>query len=172
MAWQTEMVRILRYIVNDLDSSNYSFSDSRLEETILVATQLVLTEIDFDKTYTVDVDALALDPDPTASSDKDDPFISLVSLKAACVILGSEVRTNSLNAVMVKDGSSAIDMKGVTGGLMALYKDLCEKYDQAVLQYKAGNSVVGHAILSPYAPGSETVARPADASFRTNSHFS
>ena len=169
MAWQTEMVRILRHIINDLDSSNYSFSDTRLEETILVATQLILTEIDFDKTYTVDVDALALDPDPTTSSDKDDPFISLVSLKAACVILGSEVRTNSLNAVSVKDGASTIDMKGISAGLMSLYKDLCGKYDQAVLQYKAGNSVVGHAILSPYAPGSESIA--SSWSFRSNSHF-
>jgi len=175
MAWQTEMVRILRHLVNDLDSSNYSFSDSRLEETILVASQLVLTEIDFDKTYTVDVDALALDPDPTTSSDKDDPFITLVSLKAACVIVGSEVRTHSMNAVSVRDGSSTIEMKGVAAGFMVLYKDICEKYDHAVLQYKAGNSVAGHAILSPYAPGSESVARPADASswsFRTNSHFS
>jgi hypothetical protein len=171
MAWQTEMVRILRYIVNDLDSSSYSFSDTRLEETILVATQLVLTEIDFDQTYTVDVDALSLDPDPTTLSDKDDAFISLVSLKAACVILGSEVRTNSLNAVSVKDGASSIDMKGVAAGLMALYKDLCGKYDQAVLQYKAGNSVVGHAILSPYSPGSEIISRPSDATFRSNSHF-
>ena len=171
MAWQTEMVRILRHIVNDLDSSSYSFSDSRLEETILVAAQLVLTEIDFDKTYTVDVDALSLDPDPTASPDKDNPFITLISLKAACVIIGSEVRTHSINAVSVRDGSSAIDMKGVAAGFMLLYKDICEKYDHAVLQYKAGNSVVGHAILSPYAPGSESVAGRGWG-FRTNSHFS
>ena len=166
MAWQTEMVRILRHIVNDLDSSSYSFSDSRLEETILVAAQLVLTEIDFDKTYTVDVDALSLDPDPTTS-----PFITLISLKAACVIVGSEVRTHSINSVSVRDGSSAIDMKGVAAGFMLLYKDICEKYDHAVLQYKAGNSVVGHAILSPYAPGSESVAGRGWG-FRTNSHFS
>ncbi len=170
MAWQNEMVRIIRHIINDLDSANYSFSDSRLEETILVSAQLVLTEIDFDKTYTVDVDALTLDPDPTTGGDKDDPFISLVSLKTACLILGSEVRTNSLNAVSVKDGAAAIDMRGVTAGLTSLYKDLSAKYDQAVLQYKAGNSVVGHAILGPYVPGSEIIGRSADG--RSNAHFS
>ncbi len=172
MAWQTEMVRIIRYIINDLDSSNYSFTDTRLEETVLVASQLVLTEIDFEQTYTVDVDALSLSPDPTTGDDKDDAFISLVSLKSACVILGSEVRTNSLNSVSVRDGQAAIDMRGVTAGLSDLYKDMCLKYDQAVLQYKAGNSIAGQAVLSPYAPGSEVVARPADATFRSNSHFS
>ena len=99
------------------------------------------------------------------------PFITLISLKAACVIVGSEVRTHSINSVSVRDGSSAIDMKGVAAGFMLLYKDICEKYDQAVLQYKAGNSVVGQAILSPYAPGSESIAA-SSWGFRTNSHFS
>ena len=60
MAWQTEMTRILRYMLNDLDSASYAYSDDRLEETIIVAAQLVLHEIDFDKDYTVDVGALTL----------------------------------------------------------------------------------------------------------------
>ena len=47
MAWQSEMVRIVRHLINDLDSTNYSFTDDRLEELILVASQLVLTTLDF-----------------------------------------------------------------------------------------------------------------------------
>ena len=107
MAWQNEMVRILRHIINDLDSSSYSFTDDRLEESILVSAQLVSTEIDFDKDYTIDVDALVLSPDPTASV-KDDAFINLVVLKSACIILGSEVRSNALNSIALKDGPSSI----------------------------------------------------------------
>jgi hypothetical protein len=33
------------------------------------------------------------------------------------------------------------------------------KYEQAVLEYKAGNSVAGQAILGPYAPGSDLLNR-------------
>ena len=79
MAWQSEMVRMLRHVVNDLDSSSYSFTDDRLEESILVSAQLVLTEIDFENTYTVDVDGLVLTPDPTTLADKDDAFINIDS---------------------------------------------------------------------------------------------
>ena len=108
MAWQNEMTRILRYMLNDLDSSSYTYSDDRLEETIIVSAQLVLHEIDFDKDYTVDVDALTLTPDHTAATE-DNAFINLISLKSACIILSSELSTKSQESVRVSDGSSSID---------------------------------------------------------------
>jgi len=157
MAWQSEMVRMLRHIVNDLDSSSYSFTDDRLEESILVSAQLVLTEIDFENTYTIDVDGLVLSPDPTTLGDKDDAFINLVVLKSSCIILGSEVRSNALNSIALKDGPSSIDLRGITTGLTRLYEHLCEKYESCVMQYKSGSSVAGQAILSPYSPGSDAI---------------
>ena len=159
MAWQNEMVRIVRHLINDLDSSNYTFTDDRLEESALVAAQLLLKEVDFDNTYTVDTDALDMSPDPTTLATKDDAFINLVCLKSACVILGSEVRTNSLNAIVVKDGPSSIDMRGIAAGLNNIYKDMCAKFDHYVMQWKAGNSIAGQAILSPYSPASDNVSR-------------
>ena len=159
MAWQNEMVRIVRHLINDLDSSNYTFTDDRLEESALVAAQLLLKEVDFDNTYTVDTDALDMSPAPTTLATKDDAFINLVCLKSACVILGSEVRTNSLNAIVVKDGPSSIDMRGIAAGLNNIYKDMCAKYDHYVMQWKAGNSIAGQAILSPYSPASDNVSR-------------
>ena len=140
MAWQNEMVRIVRHLINDLDSSNYTFTDDRLEESVLVA-------------------ALDMSPDPTTLTTKDDAFINLASLKAACIILGSEVRTNALNAIVVKDGPSSIDMRGITSGLHVIYKDMCNKYDHYIMQWKAGNSIAGQAILSPYSPASDNVNR-------------
>ena len=159
MAWQNEMVRIVRHLINDLDSSNYTFTDDRLEESVLVAAQLLLKEVDFDNTYTIDTDALDMSPDPTTLTTKDDAFINLASLKAACIILGSEVRTNALNAIVVKDGPSSIDMRGITSGLHVIYKDMCNKYDHYIMQWKAGNSITGQAILSPYSPASDNVNR-------------
>ena len=77
MSWQNEMTIIVRHLINDLDSSSYTFTDSRIEESILVSSQLVLHEVDFESSYTVDVDSLTLTPDPTAntgSDGKDDGF--------------------------------------------------------------------------------------------------
>ena len=78
MAWQNEMSIIVRHLVNDLDSSSYTFTNDRVEETILVSAQLLLYEVDFENTYPVDVDASSLSPDPTSSSNKDDAFIALL----------------------------------------------------------------------------------------------
>jgi len=124
MAWQNEMTLIVRHLVNDLDSSEYTFIDSRLEEAVLVSAQLASVEIDFENTYTIDADSLTLSPDPTDSSNKDDSFINLVCLRTARMLIGSELK----------------------------------RYDEAVTQYKL-NGVVGQAILGPYSPGSDSVAR-------------
>ena len=48
MAWQNEMTVIVRHLVNDLNSSDYTFTDDRLEEAILVSSPdaEVLTALD------------------------------------------------------------------------------------------------------------------------------
>jgi hypothetical protein len=155
MAWQNEMTLIIRHLINDLDSSAYTFTDSRIQETVLVSAQLVLTEIDFTNTYTVDVDALTLSPDPTTGT-KDNSFIALVALKSACIITGSQLRTQSLSSLALKDGPSSIDTRGIVAGLAIIYKDVCEKYETAKMEYKTTNSI-GQAILGPYSPGSAVV---------------
>ena len=116
MPWQNEMKVIVRHLVNDLDSSDYTFTDSRLEEAVLVSAQLASLEIDFDNTYAIDVDSVSLSPDPT-SGNKDDSFINLVCLKTAQMLLGSELKTHSLNAISLKDGPSALDLRGIVSVL-------------------------------------------------------
>ena len=157
MPWQNEMKVIVRHLVNDLDSSSYTFTDSRLEEAVLVSAQLASLEIDFDNTYDIDVDSVSLSPDPT-SGNKDDSFINLVCLKTAQMLLGSELKTHSLNAISLKDGPSSLDLRGIVSGLKILFDDINKRYDEATMQYKL-NGVVGQAILGPYSPGSDAVAR-------------
>ena len=157
MPWQNEMKVIVRHLVNDLDSSDYTFTDSRLEEAVIVSAQLASLEIDFDNTYAIDVDSVSLSPDPT-SGNKDDSFINLVCLKTAQMLLGSELKTHSLNAISLKDGPSALDLRGIVSGLKILFDDINKKYEEATTQYKL-NGVVGQAILGPYSPGSDAVAR-------------
>ncbi len=159
MSWQGQMSTIVRHLVNDLDPSSYKYSDHRIETSILVASQLMIMNVDFNNTYDINVETCLLSPDPTSAATKDNPFITLSSLRAACIIIGSEIRSESGNAISIKDGPSAIDLRGVTQTLTVLYKDLCQKYENLLLEYRAGNSVAGHAILGPYAPGADGITR-------------
>lgn len=159
MSWQGQMSTMVRYLVDDIDPTNYKYANKRVETTILVAAQFVTLQTDFNNTYTINVEQCTLSPDPTDSDTKDNAFINLTALKAACIMLGSEVRSESGNAISIKDGPSAIDLRGVASTLVILYQDLCKKYDQMLLDYRAGSSVAGQAILGPYSPGSDLVSR-------------
>ena len=148
MTWQNEMVRIVRFLINDLDATTYE--DCRLEETILVAVQLLIDQLDFANTYTVDVDSLVLSPDPTTLTTKDNFFINVASIKAACIVLGSEAKTLAAQSARIKDGPSSIDISSAYQSVHQLYKELCDKLDKMILDYNAGNSVAGQAVLTPY----------------------
>lgn len=149
MAWQNEMVRIVRNLINDHDTSDPTYSNERLEEVILVSAQLVQNEIDFDTVYSIDVDAYTLSPDPTENT-RDNNFVNLICLRSALLILGSEYKTNSSNSVRVTDGPSSIDMTDVTRNSKLLYEQALSDYTKAKVEYKAGNGMAGHAILGPY----------------------
>lgn len=159
MSWQGQMGTIVRHLINDLDPDSYKFSNTRLETTILVAAQLSQMNIDFSNSYTINVETCTLSPDPTVTSTIDDPFVTLICLRTACIIIGSEIRSESGNAISIKDGPSAIDLRGVTQTLTVIYKDLCEKYEHLLLEYRAGSSIAGQAILGPYSPGSDLISR-------------
>lgn len=167
MSWQGQISTMVRHLISDVDPTNYKYTTKRLETAILVSAQLVTFDTDLKQSYSINVEQCSLSPDPTDAETFDEAFISLVSLKTSCVILGSEVRAESGNAISIKDGPSAIDLRGVSNTLIILYKDLCEKYEKMLLEYQAGNSLAGHAILGPYAPGSDFVRRTySDHDFR------
>lgn len=157
MSWRSQIPLVVRYLINDVDPSNYKYSDERIETSILVGAQLLTIETDFGETYSIDIANGNLSPDPVGI--KDNAFINLSALKTACIIVGSELKTEASNAISIKDGPSAIDLRGVASTLSVLYKDLSDKYNQMLLDYRAGGSVVGHAILGPYSPASDYVVR-------------
>jgi hypothetical protein len=160
MSWQGQMTTVVRHLINDTDSTNYKFTDNRLETSILVAAQLVISETVFTNSYELNVEGCGLSPDPTDSATKDNNFIALVCLKTACIILGGDIRSESGNAISIKDGPSAIDLRGVTQTLALLYKDICEKYNNLLFAYESGeSSEAGQAILGPYSPGSDLITR-------------
>ena len=159
MSWQGKISTIVRHMINDVDTTNYKYSDKRIETSILVSAFLVEIDADFNNSYDINVEQCLLSPDPTDTETKDDDFVALVALKTACMIVGSEVKSESANAISIKDGPSAIDLRGVSNTLFVLYKDLCEKYEKLLYDYKEDGVSVGQAVLGPYSPGSDFIAR-------------
>ena len=159
MSWQTEVSTIVRYLINDLDSSNYQYSEERIETTSAVAAQLVVLDVSLPVKYDISLENISITPDPT-SEPKDNLFVNLMALKAACIVLGSEVKTQGMNAISVKDGPSAIDLRGVASTMSFLYEDICAKYEKLLQDAKEDLvSAAGQAILGPYSPGADFIAR-------------
>jgi hypothetical protein len=146
MSWQNEMVRILRFLINDINSVSYS--DERLEETVLVNCQFIISEIAFDTTYTVDVDSLTLSPDPTSGT-KDNAFINLTCLRTAAGIARNEVQAASSNCFRISDGPSSIDMTTVYKAKQEIANNLQAEYDNKKLQYQMGNISAVAAVITP-----------------------
>jgi len=163
MPWQNEMTIIVRHIIGDLDSDNYNFSDSRIEESILVAAQLIHNEMEFFIDYTIEVDNGSLTPDPTttgvSTSNKDDDFIALCCLRSGLLLTNSLLRTYALKAISIRDGASSLDMRGVVAGLKIVNDDLTKKYEAVKMSYETGKLGLGKVILSPYSPGSDNANR-------------
>ena len=163
MSWKVDLVVMLRSLIGDLDHAKYT--DERLKQVIVVGAYGVLSDADFSNDYVVSVSSLSISPDPI--TEKDANFSILSVYKSACILLGSEVKTESANAISIKDGPSAIDLRGVTQNLTILYNDICKKYDQLLKAYQYNNTLVGQAVLGPYSPGS-SVLRSNGLDYRSN----
>lgn len=153
--WKTDIVLMLRSLIGDLDRTK--FTDERLRQIIAVGAYNVVNDADFTNSYTVDIGAVSITPDPVTKKDTD--FTVLTLYKSACILLGSEVKTESANAISIKDGPSAIDLRGVSASLTTLYNDLCKKYDDMLNAYLYASGggdggPAGAAVLGPYSPAS------------------
>lgn len=154
MAWQAEMGTLLRVLLNDLVIP-YQFSDQRLYQAITASAQLVLSEMQFMLVYTADMQSLSIDPDPTDrdTMTRDDNFINLVCLKAACITERGEARNAVRQGISIRDGSSAIDLRGPLQGRLALLKQgYCQAYEDVKMEYKTGRVgvVAGASIMTPF----------------------
>ena len=148
MAWQTEMTTLLRYVINDSESPQ-EFSDARLQRLIVSSAQLTLGVVDFPKTYIVDVAASGITPDPTGDT-RDNGFINLVILKAACLLATGDYRKSANKGLIVRDGPSSIDARSLVQSKRELMESLCKDYNEAEFEFRLGNSNAGEAILGPH----------------------
>lgn len=149
MSWQTEIPIIVRVLINDLDSQPM-YSEERLLQTIAVAAKYVQFDVVLDHAYSVDVANSMITPDPT--EDRDEIFISLVSLKAACIIDQSTFRTKAVNeGIRVALGPAQLWVAGNLAGWKTLLElGPCATYEELVSHWDVGQATTARAILSPF----------------------
>lgn len=154
MAWQDETIITLRVMLGDTDEAAPTYSDDSLEKTLLVGAKQVLASLTFDQEFVVGVNAGTLSPDPTAGANRNDAFVNLMTLRAAAILDRTEASLAARRGIVVKDGSSAIDLSRVAeakrrllerGGWNAAYEDAKFEY-----LYQRAQNVAGAAVLTPF----------------------
>jgi hypothetical protein len=145
MSWQAKIVTFVRGIIDDL-SQTPTHSDEKLEQLIVIAGSLVTTEVELPTDYSIDVETVEINPDPSS----DTLFINLVGMKTACMIARAEQRISARSAHSIKDGPSNIDGRAPAEQTTKWADTICGNYSQFLLDYRLGNLILGQAIVGPY----------------------
>jgi hypothetical protein len=149
MSWNIEIPIIVRTLINDLSDSP-TYSDERILQIIAVASKYVQFDIVLDQVYTIDVTNPNISPDPTVNNDS--IFISLVGLKAACIIDQSTLRTKAaLEGIRAALGPAQLSVAGSLSGFnLILDKGPCAAYEELTSHWDVREATAVRAILSPF----------------------
>jgi hypothetical protein len=147
-SWEDKITIMVRSLINDL-GENPTYTDNKIQQLFVVAAQLLKKEVEFNNTYTMDVVGIDISPDPS----DDDAFVTLVSLKTACLITAGELKVLANNSVRVSDASASIDMTQSYTASRNLYEQLCKDFEKAKMAYVLGNLNLLKAIITPYNNG-------------------
>lgn len=149
MAWQDELTIMVRTLVNDIGET-VTYSDERLHQVIAVAAKYVQFDVALDNTYSVDVAAPSITPDPTVNND--DIFVALLSLKAACIIDQSTYRTKSaLEGIRASLGPASLSVAGQSAAIRTMLElGPCAAYDELTSHWDVKEATAIRAILSPF----------------------
>jgi len=149
MSWNIELPIIVRTLINDL-SDTPTYTNERLLQVLTVAAKYVQFDVTLDNTYNINVVNPDISPDPTLSND--DIFISLVCLKASCIIDQSAVRTKAaLEGIRAALGPASLSVGGSLAGLkMILDHGPCAAYDELSSHWDVKEATAIRAVLSPF----------------------
>lgn len=149
MAWQDDLTLIVRTLVNDLDEP-YTFSDNRIQQILTVSGKYVQFDVNLDNKYQIDVVAQSISPDPVAIDD--DIFMSLICLKAACIIDQGTLRTKAaLEGIRTSLGSANLSIGGSLEGWKEIIEQgACAMYDELTSHWDVQNATAVRAVLSPF----------------------
>ncbi|MEX0596130.1 MAG: hypothetical protein WD512_06480, partial [Candidatus Paceibacterota bacterium] len=107
-------------------------------------------DVSLDQKYLIDVTTSSITPDPTES--RDEIFISLVSLKSACIIDQSSLRTKaSMEGIRASLGPATLAVAGSLEGIrMVLEHGPCALYEELTSHWDVKDATAVRAILSPF----------------------
>jgi hypothetical protein len=172
MSWNIELPIIVRTLINDASEAPV-YSDERLLQIVAVAAKYVQFDVVLDHLYTVDVINPNISPDPTL--DRDEIFISLVSLKAACIVDQSTFRTKAaLEGIRASLGPASLSVGGSLSGWKTLLdKGPCALYEELTSHWDVKDATAVRAILSPFVGNNFDPSRlRADTDVRDRGFFS
>ncbi len=151
MAWKTEIVPIVRVLINDLVEP-YAYSDDRLYQVVAVAAQFVKEDLTGLVDYEINIQTPDISPDPTESSSRDDIYINSVSLKSACFVDQSTFRTKAASeGIRAALGPASLSVTGnLSGFKILLDQGPCALYDKFVNDYDIANATNIASVLSPF----------------------
>jgi hypothetical protein len=143
-----EMLMMLRVLINDLDDSDYTYTENRLLDVLVVAAKYVQQDIDLVNTYTINVRTHKISPDPT----DDDQFTTLVVLKSACILDQGKFRSQALlEGIKASCGPASLSVAGNSAAFKTiLEKGPCAGYAELRDANNFGDFQGVHAILSPF----------------------
>lgn len=151
MSWRIEIPIIIRSIINDLDETNPTYSDERLQQLTVVSAQYVTREINLNTDYNINISCPEITPDPTLSNSRDDDFISFVALKAICFLDQSAIRTRAaLEGVRANLGPAGLSVTNGSSYQFLLLNGPCKSYENFKMDYEVGNTSLLRGILSPF----------------------
>lgn len=149
MSWNIEIPIIVRTLINDF-SDQPTYSDERLLQIISVAAKYVQFDVVLDHLYEVNVINPNITPDPTL--DRDEIFISLVSLKAACLVDQSTFRTKAaMEGIRASLGPANLSVAGSLSGWKTLLTEgPCALYDELTSHWDVKDATAIRAVLTPF----------------------
>lgn len=149
MSWQNEIPVIVRTLINDWGDQPV-YSDDRLLQVISVAAKFVQFDVTLEHQYQIDLTNFGISPDPT--SDRDEIFISLVGLKAACIIDQSTYRTKAaLEGIRAVLGPASLSVAGQSSAWNTILdKGPCAAYEELTSHWDVAQATNARTILSPF----------------------
>jgi hypothetical protein len=154
MAWQDEMIELLRVMVQDM-ADKPKYPDDSLERVLVGAAHIVEAELDFPVHFAADLANRDIVPDPTDADagTRDDNFINLTCMRAAAIIDQGSIRAES--GIVIRDNGSMVDLHYKLDALVKMVQGKggwASEYQDAKLAYQAGllTDVVGAAVLGPF----------------------
>lgn len=148
---------MVRHLIGDL-SSTPTYTDSRIQDAIVIGGLLAAQDFTFSTTYTFDIDAPDITPDPVDTYDT--LAMALFTLKAACILSTNQYQsvltssTSTGSKLKVQDGDSVVDIDNTSTlrGFTDIMKNgVCASYDKLLKDKEFKRSMGrGKAIVGPF----------------------